>query len=143
MVYFFFCIGIKITQGPSNVTAYVGDSVTLPCIYTGTTDQPYWRIGRIIHSPSNLPAGYEYTNEGLYISSVWAQLNNTVHICFFTIHIGEGMFTNIESQPAFITVRIRCKSIITTSVDMIVMTLAKVAHLVQYTPCHLTIIHSV
>lgn len=79
-------------------------------MYTGTADKPYWRIGGIAHPSSYLPDGYEYTNEGLYIPSVWALLNNTAHTCFFTIYIGGGMFANIESQPAYIIVKIRCKS---------------------------------
>ena len=98
-------VGIEITEGPRNITAYVGDSVTLPCKYTGTLAQPKWRIGQASYASSNLPAGYEYTNEGLHIPSVWVLLNNTVFVCFFTVHVGGGRVTNIESQPASITVR--------------------------------------
>ena len=89
--------------------ACVGDSVTLPCQYTGTDDKPQWRIAGFPHSSSSLPAGYVYTNEGLHIPSVWVQLNNTVFTCFFTVHVGRGVLEDIESQPAIITVRIRRK----------------------------------
>ena len=102
-------IEITITRGPQNITAFVGDSVTLPCQYTGTNNQPQWRIGQTAYSSSNLPAGYEFTNGGLHIPSVGAWLNNTIFICFFTVHVGGGKFDNINSIPAIITVKIRCK----------------------------------
>ena len=104
-----FCFSgyIEITQGPSNVTAYVGDSITLPCHYTGTDNQPKWRIGGVTRTSADLPAGYQYINEGLQIPSIWAQLNQTDFICFFTIYVeGEG-FREIQSDVAFITVKIR------------------------------------
>ena len=106
-------VGIEITKGPRNITAYVDDSVTLPCKYTGTLAQPKWRIGQATYAPSNLPAGYEYTNEGLHIPSVWELLNDTAFVCFFTVHVGGGRLANIESQPASITVR--SKSIVMSS----------------------------
>ena len=108
-----FCfIGIQITQGPSNITAYVGESVTLQCLYTGTFSQPKWRIGGTTYTSSNPPAGYEYTDEGLHIPSVWEQLNNTVHVCFFTAFVAKrGRIENIESQPAIITIMTRSKQL--------------------------------
>ena len=106
------CLGIQITitQGPSNITAYVGESVTLQCHYSGTVNQPKWRIGGVAYTSANLPAGYRPTSEGLHIPSVWAQLNNTLHVCFFTVFVAaKGRFENIESNPAIITVKIGCK----------------------------------
>lgn len=32
----------------------------------------------------------------------------TGFVCSFTVHVGGGRLKNIESQPAFITVRVRC-----------------------------------
>ena len=100
---------IEIAQSPSNITAYVGESVTLQCLYTGTAIQPNWRIGGVTYTSSNLPAGFEYTNQGLHIPSVWGQLNNTAVTCLFTVYIGGRRPSNIESKTAFITVRIRGK----------------------------------
>ena len=113
-LHLFFCsnlgIQINITQGPSNITAYVGDSVTLLCHYTGTVDQPKWRIGGTAYRSSDPPAGYEPTTGGLHIPSVWVQLNNTVHVCFFTVFVAsKERLEDIESQPAVITVRKRRK----------------------------------
>ena len=106
------CLGIQITitQGPNNITAYVGESVTLQCHYTGTDNQPKWRIGGVTYTSTNLPAGYRLTREGLHIPSVWAELNNTLYVCFFTAFVAQkGTFENIESNPAIVIVRIRCK----------------------------------
>ena len=60
-----------------------------------------------MYTSSNLPAGYEYTDKGLHIPSVWEQLDRTDFICFFTTYVrGKGL-SNIESKRAVITVKIR------------------------------------
>ena len=123
---------IVITEGPGNITAYVGDSVTLPCLYTGTLDQPKWRVGTVVFLSSDPPAGYEYTNEGLRILSVWPLLNNTQFVCFFTEFIGEEGFKNTESHPGFITVKIRCKTIkrpLTLHTQIIVISLSAAVYI--------------
>ena len=57
----------------------------------------------MIYFPSYLPAGFEYTEEGLHIPAVWESLNNTKLFCFFTIY-NHGHLSRVESSPAYLIV---------------------------------------
>lgn len=80
-----------------------GEEVTFRCNFIGTPDLPLWNIGGMIYSSSDLPAGFQYTAEGLHIPAVWESLNNTRFICFFTVYDG-GHLSRVNSSPAYLVV---------------------------------------
>ena len=95
---------VTILDGPSNATLAAGDGVTFHCRFNGTLDWPLWDIGGTIYYSAHLPAGFQYTEEGLHIPAVWEALNETVITCLFIVHIGGGRLTRIESTPAYLMV---------------------------------------
>ena len=92
-------------MGPENATASVGESVCFSCSYSGTEDNPYWRIAGHEYSTNQLPPGYIPITNGICITCVRASMNNTDHLCFFTIYVGGGNFLLIESSQAYFTVQ--------------------------------------
>lgn len=96
-------VSINILESPQNATVAVGDEVTFKCRFSGTLDLPLWNIGGVIYFPSYLPAGFEYTEEGLHIPTVWESLNNTKLFCFFTVY-DHGHLSRVESSPAYLIV---------------------------------------
>ena len=73
------------------------------CSFSGTLDLPLWNIGGAVYSSSDLPAGFQYAEEGLYIPAVWESLNNTRFICFFIIYDGEHL-SRVNSSPAYLLI---------------------------------------
>ena len=92
-----------ILENPSNATVAAGEEVTFRCSFSGTIDLPLWNIGGTIYSSSDLPAGFQYTEEGLHIPAVWESLNHTRFICFFIIYDG-GHLSRVNSSPAYLVV---------------------------------------
>ena len=96
--------GITILESPTNTTAIAGERVTFRCRFSGTQDLPLWSIGETTFSSYDLPTGFEYTEEGLRIRSVWESLNNTKFTCLFIVHIGGGRLSRIESSAGYLVV---------------------------------------
>ena len=94
---------VTILDSPNNATVALGEEVTFQCSFIGTLDLPLWNIGGKIYSSSDLPGGFQYTEEGLYIPAVWKSLNNTRFICFFIIYDG-GHLSRINSSPAYLVI---------------------------------------
>ena len=111
LFFFFFSGAIQIIQGPQDVVASFGDTVTISCEYTGTRDLPNWRIGGIDYSAVDLPPGHQYislppghqyTRGGLKVNlqDVQPLRNNTKYSCYFYEFLNScGDFSRIESSP--------------------------------------------
>lgn len=95
---------ITVFDRPSNATVAAGEEVTFHCRFNGTSDLPLWDIGGIVYSSSRLPAGFQYTEEGLHIAAVWESLNNTKFTCLLIVHDGNGKLSRIQSPPAYLIV---------------------------------------
>ena len=81
-----------------------GSGAMFRCRFNGTSNLPLWRIGGNVYSSSHLPAGFQYSREGLYLPTVSESLNNTRLTCLFIVHGGGGNLTRIESSPAYLVV---------------------------------------
>ena len=61
---------VEFTSEPQDVTAFVGDSVQFPCMYSGTFDVPFWYIGGTGYSINRLPPRHSYRNRILTVAEV-------------------------------------------------------------------------
>lgn len=118
---------IEIVANPENATVFAGESAYFRCIYAGTPSLPSWRIDGINYTPSTLPHGYYSTQDGLYLDKAMVDMNNTEHVCYFTIFSG-GQFTDLESTVAYLSILvIRDFSKSSTHVVMITHTYSQTA----------------
>ena len=93
-------------ESPQNATQVaVGDEVTFQCRFSRTLGLPLWNIGGIIYISSYLPAGFEYTEEGLHIPAVWESVNNTKLFCFFIVY-NHGNLSTVEGSPTYLIVTV-------------------------------------
>ena len=93
---------VLITEGPGNVTRYIGQSVTFCCSYVGSRDLPLWKINRTLYVPSDLPYGHRFTVDGLQVK-VRGQLNHTEYRCAVSVYT-QKRFIKVLSPPGFLTV---------------------------------------
>ena len=98
-------MNITIVNGPENVTAVVGSTVTFQCDYEGTTDLPRWRINGTSYRVTNLPAYHQFIQHTLQVQLVTTAMNNTKYVCFFYDYdFSAGQDKTIESRPGFLFV---------------------------------------
>ena len=88
---------VAITEHPENVSAHVGESALMSCVYEGTDVYPSWSIDNVLYSSLELPPYYvNIYGEGLFIPYLDVFMNNTKFVCVFG--------SKISSKPGYLTV---------------------------------------
>ena len=88
---------------PQDVCILEGEGTYFPCIYTGTTVLPYWKINGSLYPTNRLPGQHHYNGTGLIVHSISMSMNMQTYACLFQVSTSEGVML-LSSRTATLTV---------------------------------------
>ena len=83
---------------------FKGENVYFSCIYSGTTDYPYWNISGTLYSRTLLPYPYQLIGTNLHIRMVQLSMNSLTYSCSVRGFSTSGALIFFKSKTATLTV---------------------------------------